>query len=120
MWLSEKTPQTPEYTVYFECKVIETQTVVIGSGAYVKLHNIASKSKQNQKTPQSSSVIEKTETKNSFASEKIFAEIEIRMKKNPDIGKSINKNYAFRIKKNDEIKLFGNLCFILENFLHIK
>ena len=49
MWLSEKTPQTPEYTVYFECKVIETQTVVIGSGAYVKLHNIASKSKQIQK-----------------------------------------------------------------------
>jgi len=113
MWLSEETSQTQDFTVYFECKVIETQSVVIGSGAYVKLHNLASKNKGQLKSNQSTSVIEKTTaTASSFASEKIFNELDLKMKKNPDIAKSINKNYAFRIKKNDDTKLFSKLAFL--------
>jgi len=114
MWL-EKAPQNQEYTVYFECKVVETQTVVIGSGAYAKLHNIAQKN--NQKPAENASVVEKSAGNTSkFACEQIFTELELKMKKNPDIGKSINKNYAFRIKKNDETKLFSKFLKIYSSF----
>lgn len=36
MWLEK---EGTEHKVYFECRVVETQTVVI-SGAYVKLHGV--------------------------------------------------------------------------------
>lgn len=36
MWLEK---EGNEHKVYFECRVVETQTVVI-SGAYVKLHGV--------------------------------------------------------------------------------
>ena len=36
MWLEK---EGNEYKVYFECRVVETQTVVI-SGAYVRLHGV--------------------------------------------------------------------------------
>ena len=103
MWLST---ENNEPTVYFECKVIETQTVVIGGGAYVKLHKIVNKNKKEVLNEQ-----KENENGNSasFACEKIFFELDMKMQKNPELAKSINKNFAFRITRQNEIKLFSKI-----------
>ena len=112
MWLLDREKKNGEYTVYFECKVVETQTVVIGSGAYVKLHNITYKANTTTTSVTTNTVPAKTvpsvDSQNKFACDQIFNEINLKLKQNPDISKSINKIYAFRITKQDETKLFSN------------
>lgn len=93
MWLEKETNR-----VYFECKVVETQTVVI-SGAYAELHSL--------KKPEGS-VSVKSEEKpiaSDFASDKIFVEIEGKLRESPDLAKSIKAVYAFQITKGDVTKV---------------
>ena len=108
MWLlneNEKKKQE-EYTVYFECKVVETQMVVIGSGAYVKLHDIKLNKKGDGKKKEEQP-LQQQNNDVSFACEPIFKEVESKLKKNPEIAKSINKNFAFRVSRQEKTKVFG-------------
>jgi 3-hydroxyacyl-CoA dehydrogenase/3a,7a,12a-trihydroxy-5b-cholest-24-enoyl-CoA hydratase len=97
MWLEKESNR-----VYFECRVLETQSVVI-SGAYVTLHAIKS-------APDSvGSIKETTPSSENFAADKIFNEIGIKLKENPDIAKSIKSVYLFQISRGDATKVYSKI-----------
>lgn len=93
MWLEKETKK-----VFFECKVVETNTVVI-SGAYVELHKV--KGSDNVPEP-----TVKPATSSEFKAEKIFDELNLKLKSNPSIAKSINAVYEFQISKGESTKVF--------------
>lgn len=97
MWLEK---EGTGYRVYFECKVVETGTVVI-SGAYVDLHSIKT---QGQAEAQPTTTSE--ESGEAFAADKIFDEITLRVKSNPALVKSINAVYEFHVSKGAQTKVF--------------
>jgi len=84
------------YKVYFECKVVETDSIVI-LGAYVELFNIKqAESSGSQPTISSESV--------AFSCEKVFGEITEKLEKNPELADKIKATYVFSIKKDDKSK----------------
>jgi len=87
--------------VYFECKVLETNTVVI-NGAYADLNSV--------KGAAPAPVASKPETSSvssvDFASDKIFNELTSTLNGNQSIAKSINAVYEFRITKADTTKTY--------------
>lgn len=95
MWLEK---ENNEYKVYFECKVVETGTVVI-SGAYVQLHSIKGKKAEQTKT-------EVKEESVQLAADKIFDEISLKVKSTPSIAKSVNAVYEFHVSKGDKTKIY--------------
>lgn len=98
MWL-EKVANS--YRVYFECKVVENQSVVI-SGAYADLHDIkldASKNSEQKQNAEEGSGVQ-------LASDAVFAEISNKMAQNPDISKGINSIYSFKVTKGNISKVF--------------
>ena len=99
MWLEEN-----ERRVYFDCKVVETGSQVI-SGAYVELHSIKSNKASNQSTSTTSTSSPNT-SGSDMAADKIFNEMSIKLKENPDLAKSINAVYAFQITKNNSTKIY--------------
>lgn len=104
MWLEK---EASGHKVYFECKVVETQSVVI-SGAYAQLHDvkIGTESALPSQTKQESVG---QELSIEFYSDKIFSELENKLRENPDLAKSINVVYAFRVSKGDQIKVYCKL-----------
>ncbi|RNA15277.1 peroxisomal multifunctional enzyme type 2 [Brachionus plicatilis] len=98
MWLEK---ETSGYRVYFECRVLENQSVVI-TGAYADLHDVKlgeqKSAESKQQVDQSSEV--------QLSSENIFAEISKKMAQNPDISKGINAVYSFRVTKGNKSKIF--------------
>lgn len=98
MWLDEN-----ERRVYFDCKVVETGSQVI-SGAYVELHSIKSTKGSNQTTSVSTPATSASGSE--MAADKIFNEMSIKLKDNPELAKSINAVYAFQITKNNSTKIF--------------
>ncbi len=99
MWLDQKLKR-----VYFETRVVETQTVVI-SGAYVDLHDVLEQSACPTRNVQTK--VQSIESV--FASDKIFNELTNKLKENPDIAKQIKAVYLFRINKGDEIRCYRKL-----------
>ena len=97
MWLDRTLKR-----VYFEAKVVETQTVVI-SGAYVDLHDIREQGTSTSAV--ASTTVESTQTEN-FASDKIFNELTQKLKENPDIAKQVKAVYLFRISKGDATRCY--------------
>jgi len=96
MWLEKETNK-----VYFECKVLETNTVVI-NGAYAELNSV-----KNGPSPPLTQQTNKPEANVAdFASDKIFAEMNIKLSENPDIVKSINAIYQFTVSKGDAVKVY--------------
>ncbi|CAF0705114.1 unnamed protein product [Brachionus calyciflorus] len=95
MWLEKE-----EKKVYFECRVVEDQTVVI-SGAYVQLHDVklAGEDKKPVETEVSKPAVD-------FACDKIFSEISNKLSQSPEISKSINAVYMFRVTKGDLTKVY--------------
>ncbi len=104
MWLDKQLKR-----VYFETKVVETQSVVI-SGAYVDLHDIKqSDVVSSASTPQAQQTTAKSE---SFASDKVFNELTNKLKEDPTIAKQINAVYLFRISKGDSTKCYRKFFFL--------
>ena len=85
--------------VFFECKVVETNTVVI-SGAYVELHKIKGVNAGSEPA------VEAPKASDEFKAEKIFDELNLKLKSNPSIAKSVNAIYEFNISKGDSSKVF--------------
>lgn len=98
MWLEKESKK-----VYFECKVVETNTVVI-NGAYAELHSLT--------IPKVVITNEKNDsTSIGFASDKIFDELNLKLNSDPNIVKSVNAVYEFNITKGDSSKVFGKKNF---------
>lgn len=98
MWLEK---EANSYRVYFECKVVENQSVVI-SGAYADLHDVkldASKNSEQKQNAEEGSGVQ-------LASDAVFAEISNKMAQNPDISKGINSIYSFKVTKGNISKVF--------------
>ncbi len=95
MWLEN---ESGEHRVYFESKVVETDTVVI-SGAYVTLSGLKKGEVANSSAP----VADLGE----LAGEKILADLDLRLKSTPAIAKSVNAVYEFHLSKGDRTKEFG-------------
>ena len=102
MWLEKESKK-----VYFECKVVETNTVVI-NGAYAELHSL----KQEETIPVEVIANEKNDsTSISFASDKIFNELNLKLNSDPNIVKLVNAVYEFNIIKDDSSKIFSIMNF---------
>lgn len=95
MWLEKETNR-----VYFECRAVETNTVVI-SGAYVELYKVKGSDSGSESTKS-----EKANTSEEFKAEKIFDELNLKLKSNPGIAKSVNTIYEFQISKENSTKVF--------------
>jgi len=95
MWLEK---ESGEHRVYFESKVVETDTVVI-SGAYVTLSGL----RKGEVAKSSAPVADLGE----LAGEKILAELDLRLKSTPAIAKTVNAVYEFHLSKGDRTKEFG-------------
>jgi hypothetical protein len=97
MWLDKQLKR-----VYFETKVVETQSVVI-SGAYVNLHDIKqSDVVSSASTPQPQQTTAKSE---SFASDKVFNELTNKLKEDPT-QRLLSKSTLF-------------ICFILARVIQL-
>jgi len=97
MWLEKESKK-----VYFECKVVETDTVVI-NGAYAELNSL----KQEAVPVVSTTPTSSDSISSSFASDKIFAELDSKLNDDPSIVKSVNAVYEFNITKGDSSKVFS-------------
>lgn len=92
------------YRVFFECKVVETGTVVI-SGAYVDLNRIKN-SNSNVASERSAESKPSAAASQTLAADRIFDEISLRLKGNPGIAKKVNAVYEFHVSKGDFTKVF--------------
>lgn len=101
MWLEKETKK-----VYFECKVVETDTVVI-NGAFAELHSVKSE------TPEPVVAQPTAASTGDFASEKIFTELSNKLSTDASIAKSINAVYEFSISKGDSTINYSKLNTIL-------
>lgn len=99
MWLEK---ETNGYRVYFECRVIENQSVVI-SGAFADLHDVKT---DGHKSATSKQEVQVQDPEVNLASDAIFTEISKKMAQNPDISKGINAIYSFRVTKDNKAKIF--------------
>lgn len=103
MWLEK---EGEEYKVYFECRVVETGIVVI-SGAYVTLHKI----KQGEDS--GAQATGKKADVGEFVADKIFDELNLKVKSTPSIVKSVNAVYEFHLTKGDQTKVYGRQISIV-------
>lgn len=115
MWLEK---EASGYRVYFECKVLENQSVVI-SGAYADLHDVKTEGNKSETAQQE---VQMQDSDDHLASDAIFNEISKKMTQNPDISKGINAVYSFRVTKDNKTKLFCRWyeILILEYFFSFK
>ncbi len=86
-------------------KVVETDAVVI-SGAYIQLHRVKQSETSVAAVVPNAQAAKANEEQ--FIADKIFEELSLKLKSNPDIVKSIKAIYEFQITKGDLTKAFSN------------